>query len=131
MRLQEEERLENYQIYIEKGKRFFNQITNYYESEALLNPANISVVNDNMIKFVYLYKPYLLELTYNEEFKLGQILVYDCEPATHFLAEPKFKLKEVSQIYFDYPGNIFFGESRQAHTLPSKSAESIIKEATK
>lgn len=78
-----------------------------------------------------MYKPYLLELTYNEKLNLGQILVYDCETGTHFLPEPKFKLKEASQIYFDYPGNLFINSTTIPHQIPSRSAEDIIREVCK
>ena len=131
MTISEENRIENFKTYIENGKLFFNQLFTYYTNEYVLNIEDITQFKDNVIKLIYLYKPYLLELTYNEKLNLGQILVYDCEMRTHFLPEPKFKLKKVSQIYFDYPGNLYINSTTIAHQMPSRSAEDIIREICK
>lgn len=127
----EEDRLEDFRVHIECGKIFFNQLVSYYTNERMLNPEDIFNLKDNILQLNYLYKPYLLELIYNEELRKGQILVYESEAGTHFLTEPKFKLKENCQIYFDYIGNIFIGNIQTAHAMPSRSAENIIREVCK
>ncbi|WP_405567131.1 hypothetical protein [Polaribacter sp. Asnod6-C07] len=129
---QEEYRINTFKKNIENGKRIFNQLLNYFHKEEVLNTEDIAYYKDEIIiKLIYLNRPYLLELTYNENLKLGQVLVYETETGTHFLPEPKFKLKATSEIYFDEPGNIFIGNSTSAVPVPSKAAELIILEVCK
>jgi len=131
MTVKELQRLETFNESIEKGKRFFIQLQKYYESEEILNFEDFIIIKENIVKINYLNKPYILELTHNEDLNLGQIIVYESEIGTHFMPEPKFKRKEKSLIYYDYPGNIFIGNDKATHLNPSKSAESIIREVTK
>ncbi|GEP52769.1 hypothetical protein FNO01nite_34410 [Flavobacterium noncentrifugens] len=131
MTQEEENRIDNYRISIEKGKLFFKQITDYYANAYVLNETDAVEFSENILKIIYLYKPYLIEITYNEELDLGQFNIYESEIGTHFMPEPKYKLKENSSIFFDFIGNVFIGDPKSAHSTPRRAAEQIIREICK
>ena len=128
---QEEDRIETYKQFIENGKGFFKQLKDFFNNEPLLDANDICDIKENIIGLKYLYKNYVLELLYLEQEKLGQIVVYETVPGTHFLSEPQYQIKNSSEIYIDYPGNNIIANKRVAYGQPSRSAEAIIGEICK
>ena len=127
----EEDRIVNFKTHIEVGKKIFQIIKDYYTNEYELNSLDTVEFSENVLMIKYLYRPYLIEIFYNEELKLGQLIIYESEIGTHFLPEPKFKLKDKSKLFFDYVGNLYINNSQVAHPYPKRAGEDIIREITK
>ncbi len=124
-------RLTHYKNFEEKGQSFFTQLFSYYANEPLLNLDDAYERTETTMKLKYLRKQYILELTYNEEYRLGQICVYHMKVETQFWTLPEFIKKESCIILYDHAGNMFTGENRTTSAYPDNCAEEIISEITK